>query len=362
MKEIGGYLELERFTGGEYYPGMVKLNLGRTALLYLMDAADAHTLWVPHFLCEAVTDVCARAGITLKYYSIGRDFLPEPGLRPGPEEYVYLVNYYGRLTPEQILALRGTYGRVILDNTHAFFQGPLADIPALWSLRKFFGLPDGAYVFPGNLAGRLPEYQERDASAGRMGHILGRFEDGGSAHYRTMLDNAHALEQEPVKQMSPLTENLLRGIDYAQVRRTREENYRALDLLLGGGNALNAPAEGAPAAQTGAPAVLGEGAPAAQTGAFAVLPGGAPAIPGPFTYPFLHRDGLRLRKAMAKHGVYVPTYWNNVLNDMPEDSLEYEYAANILPLPCDQRYTPEDMRTVAEVLRQCAEELEADHA
>ena len=42
---------------------------------------------------------------------------------------------------------------------------------------------------------------------------------------------------------------------------------------------------------------------------------------------------------------------------MPEDSLEFDYAANILPLPCDQRYSPEDMDIVAEVLKLCLEEL-----
>ena len=33
MNEIGGYLELENFSGEEYYPELLKLNLGRTALL-----------------------------------------------------------------------------------------------------------------------------------------------------------------------------------------------------------------------------------------------------------------------------------------------------------------------------------------
>ena len=55
MKEIGGYFELERFTGKEYHTDMVRLNLGRTALLYLLKCAEAHTLWVPYFICEAVT-------------------------------------------------------------------------------------------------------------------------------------------------------------------------------------------------------------------------------------------------------------------------------------------------------------------
>lgn len=37
-KEIGGYLELEESTGQEYYPELCGVNLGRTALLWLMEA------------------------------------------------------------------------------------------------------------------------------------------------------------------------------------------------------------------------------------------------------------------------------------------------------------------------------------
>ena len=39
------------------------------------------------------------------------------------------------------------------------------------------------------------------------------------------------------------------------------------------------------------------------------------------------------------------------MKEMPEDSLEYDYAANILALPCDQRYGREEMEKVAEAVR-----------
>ena len=36
-KEIGGYFELEDFGGKEYYPNLYKVNLGRTALRWLLE-------------------------------------------------------------------------------------------------------------------------------------------------------------------------------------------------------------------------------------------------------------------------------------------------------------------------------------
>ena len=54
MNEIGGYLELENFTGEEYYPELLKLNLGRTALLFALDYLKVKKLWLPYFLCDSV--------------------------------------------------------------------------------------------------------------------------------------------------------------------------------------------------------------------------------------------------------------------------------------------------------------------
>lgn len=313
MKEIGGYFELEHFTGKEYYSGMCKLNLGRTALLYLLKCAEAHTLWVPYFLCEAVTETCKKAGYQLKYYHIDRNFLPLLDHKAINGEYVYLVNFYGQLTDETILKLKQKYKHVILDNTHAFFQKPHPDIPTLYSIRKFFGVSDGAYAFTGNLPERFPlEKLEQDHSCDRMGHLLGRFEHPASDYYQTMLTNAHELEDSLVLRMSPLTDNLLHGIDYENARRIREKNYQKLEELLGYQNPL-------------------------------------PLRPpkGPFVYPFYLPGGLEIRRKLAQHKIFIPTYWSNVLRDLPQDSLEYDYAANILPLPCDQRYTADDMEAMA---------------
>ena len=326
-EEIGGYFQLEQFTGREYHEGLLRLNLGRTALLYMLKKMQIHTLYVPHFLCGSVLEACTTAGIRLVYYPVSRNFLPLCDHRPEQGECLYLVNFYGRLNEEQILEQKARYGEIILDNTHAFFQGPIASVPAIWSVRKYFGLADGAYVDPqdrwipqldaqGNLADLAPDH-----SSGRMGHILGRYEGTASEYYKTMLENAHALEEEPPRQMSALTQNLLRAIDYEQVQKTREENYNYLQEQLGEENAL-------------------------------------PFVPirGPFTYPFYHRNGMEIRRKMAKEKVYIPTYWKNVLDDMNEGSIEYDLAANILPLPCDQRYGRRHMDRIIEVYRKVLED------
>ena len=318
MKEIGGYMELEELSGKEFYPNLLKLNLGRTALIFAINKLRIKKLWLPLLLCDSVTHVCRKCGIELSWYSILDDFTPVlPEKKFDENEYLYLVNYYGQLSPECLLNLKKKYKNIILDNTHAFFQEPLETIPTLYSCRKFFGLPDGAYLYLDNTPNTETFFLPIDKSAYRMTHILGRYESPASTYYSTMLETAHSFYDEPVKSMSRLTQNLLRGIDYAQVCRSRNENYAILEHSL-------------------------------QTQNHLLLR----TPKGPFVYPFYCTDGIQIRKKLADKKIFVPTYWSNVIEDLPKESLEYNYAANILPLPCDQRYNAEDMRRIVSVLNQ----------
>lgn len=75
------------------------------------------------------------------------------------------------------------------------------------------------------------------------------------------------------------------------------------------------------------------------------------SVNGAFMYPLLIHNGFRVRKKLQKEKVYIPTLWPNVLEECPENSLEYHYAADILPIPVDQRYGIEDMKYLVEVIR-----------
>ena len=170
-----------------------------------------------------------------------------------------------------------------MDHTHAFFQHPLPGVDTLYSCRKFFGLSDGAYL---STDATLTTGKEQDVSAERMGHILGRFEKDAGTYYQKMLDNAATYHHMKILTMSRLTQNLLKAIDYEQIRQKRNENYRFLKELL--------PSD------------------------------------SPFTR--VTPDGP------------------NVIRDCAPESYEYQWAADILPLPCDQRYGNEEMQRIADVI------------
>ena len=311
MKEIGGYFGLEQFTGKAYYDDLIPMNSGRNALLYILKARQVKKLYIPRFLCDSVSGVCKREGYAFEEYSISESFLPKFSKELKDGEYLYVVNYYGQISNSQISLLKEQFDRIIIDNVQAFFQKPVSGIDTVYSCRKFFGVPDGGYVSTDAV---LAEELERDVSKDRMTHILGRFEGTASEFYSSFQDNDLSFAQRPMRHISELTHNLLRGIDYEHVRTKRNENYAVLAHALGEANKLQL-----------------------------ITPD------GPYCYPFYSKDGMRIKKVLAAKKIYVPTLWPNVLD--LEDSLEKDFAENILPLPCDQRYDAEDMEMIIKQLR-----------
>ena len=318
-KEIGGYFELEDFGGKEYYPNLYKVNLGRTALRWLLEGRGYTKIYLPVFLCESVTEACEQHGIRISRYQLGAELnvlLPRKKL--GESECLYLVNYYGQLTDEKILAYQKIFGNIIVDHTHAFFQKPLPGVDTLYSCRKFLGVSDGAYLSTD--AELEPEKKPLDHSMGRMEHILGRYEYDAGTFYQKMLDNAANYHEMEIRRMSRLTGNLLRTMDYSGIKTRREQNYRLLSQLLPSRNAFT---------------------------------GEVPE--GPFAYPYYHKNGLELRRWLAGRKIFVPTNWRNILEEFDRDTMEYDWAANVLPLPCDQRYGAEEMQYIADSIREWEE-------
>lgn len=313
-KEIGGYLELEGFFGREYYPDAVPVNNARNGLLYLLKARGIQKLYIPYYLCDSVSLLCKREGYLYDFYPIHEDFTPcfDRCLKNG--ECLYVVNYFGKLDETTILELKSRYGNVILDNVQAFFQRPVSGIDTLYSCRKFFGVPDGGYVVTDT---RLEEDIPIDVSMDRMRHILGRFEGASASDfYGDFKVNDHGFRTLELRMMSRLTRNLLRAVDYDRSKEKREENYACLAEEL---KTMNS------------------------------LPDMRPV--GPYMYPFYCRNGMEVKKRLATRKIYVPTLWPNVLEC--GRTLEKDYAENILPLPCDQRYDVHDMQYMVEIFKDC---------
>lgn len=311
MKEIGGYFGLEEFSGKEYHSNLIPVNNARNALVYLIKAKNIKKLYIPYFLCDSVSSVCDREGFTYEYYHIDKSFKPIFDRPLGADEYLYVVNFYGQLTDEYVAQLKRKHVRIILDNVQAFFTLPLPDVDTVYSCRKFFGVPDGGYVATDTM---LKEPLKQDVSMDRMRHVLGRYEGAcANDYYSDFKNNDRSFVDLELRSMSKLTHNILKVIDYEDIRNRREENFMRLHTALKDKNGLNI-----------------------------LLP------KGPYAYPFYCKDGMKIKKALAEKKIFVATLWPNVLS--MDGTLEKEYAENILPLPCDQRYDFDDMDRIIDTI------------
>lgn len=312
--EIGGYFGLEPLISNEYYKDLIALNTARNALLYILKARRIQKLYIPYYLCDSVSEMCDREGYTYEFYHINSGFLPVFEKNLSDNEYLYIVNYYGQISNEQIKKLQAKYKRIIIDNVQAFFQKPVQGIDTIYSCRKFFGVPDGAYLSTDCV---MKEELLEDVSSERIKHLLGRFETGSaSIYYQDFKDNDESFKNLELRKMSKLTHNILGAIDYEKVRAIRKRNFSLLHEALYKQNrlTLNTPI-------------------------------------APYAYPFYCENGMEVRKNLAQKKIYVPTLWPNVLDS--EDKIAKDYAECVLPLPCDQRYKKEEMQIIINEVTKC---------
>lgn len=316
MKEIGGYIELDSYHLPMRHEGAIALNCGRNCLAYLFKSREIKKLKVPYFICNSIISVCEREKIEKDYYHIGMDFKPTEDLKLETDEWLYLVNFYGQLSNEDIRSYVEKYNRVIVDQANGYFEDPISGVDTFYTCRKWFGVPDGAFLYTDlTLSTLFPQ----DESYDRMRFLLGRFERTASEFYGEYIENNRTFIHEPIKRMSKLTENLLHGINYRDVENRRKDNFTFLAQNLNSINRLQ-------------------------------------LKPSTFMYPLMVENGTEARKKLQKKKIYIPVLWPMVFEMTSQSDLEYKLAADILPLPIDQRYGLKEMEHLLDEVFEVLEE------
>lgn len=298
--------------GSEFHEHGIALNSGRNGLRYLIRGRKIKRIWLPKLLCSAISDTCKEENVEILYYTIDKQLRPvSPQSLEG--DWFYLINYYGQYSTEEIRLLGRIYPNIIVDNVQAFYTKPIDGLDTIYTCRKFFGVPDGGYLYTDCT---LSEILQKDESYDRLTFLAGRLEHSANEFYSAYRENEQRIDELPLRRMSMVTQNLLRGIDYEQIKKERERNFSYLHERLRSINQLEL-----------------------------CLPD------GPYMYPLLVKDGAEIRRSLQEKRIYIPTLWPNVLQECPIDSLEYQYATDILPIPVDQRYDVGDMETIVDEIR-----------
>ena len=310
---IGGYLELE-LTDGEFpYPDAYSLNCGRAGLELIIRHRGYRRMWVPAFVCKVVYDTLEKLNVEVVSYSL------TPSLEPAHlplllenEGFLY-VNYFG-IKDDACNALSNTIGNLVLDLTQAFYYAPPLNVDSFNSARKFFGVPDGAFLF-GDL---VPDLELPRATSWKYcEHLLRRLDDDVSGGYAVHIANDASMGDWQPSRMSLLTERILKSIDILQAKQKRIANYQFLHEVLKTVNELTIADSNASA---------------------------------PLCYPLLSGNGVALKRMLIENRIFVPTYWPNIDERLADLPIETNFQSNLVCIPIDQRYGVEEMKFIIKML------------
>lgn len=309
IKPIGGYFELELPKYQEFHKYAIALNSGRFCLEYLIRCRRYNKIYVPYYTCDTVIEPIIKLGIKYEFYHIDKNYKIVDDIELNENEVLLYTNYWGLQNRycEQLTSLYGN--QLILDYTQAFYSRPISGIDTFYSCRKYFGVPDGGYLYTDAMA----DFKiEQDESYMRMDSLIKRIDLSPEAGYDDFHKTSALFHDMPIRKMSKLTKRLMQSIDYERVAQRRIENYNTLRRALGGREFH-----------------YGE---------------------VPMIFPYESLRGQEMRKHLIDNKIFVAKYWPNVDEWCIEDSEESWMANHILPLPIDQRYDKEDMNRIIEII------------
>lgn len=314
MNSIGGYFELELRKGKEYHPNAIALNTGRNAFELILKVKKYKKVFISFYTCDVILEPLKKTKTKYEFYSIDKNFEPifDYSTIKSDDGFLY-TNYFG-FKDSFANKLAIICKNLIIDNSQAFFSAPIKNIPTFYSCRKYFGVPDGSYLYIDGISEiNLPV----DHSDSRFAHLLKRIEYGAEAGYYDFKNNDNGLIGQPIKQMSNLTKALLCNIDYKIVAKKRRANYLFYQKHLEKQNEFKFNLE---------------------------------QVSVPMVYPFLSKNN-ELKQTLIKHKIFVPTYWHNVIEWTSKESTENKYSTQIIFLPIDQRYCKNELKNIIKHLK-----------
>lgn len=314
QKEIGGFFEFENNRKlSEYHKNAFRFNLARTAFEFLLKQKKIKRIYMPSYMCKTVFTACKKAGTEYILYNTNSRLFPLLDMKPAKDEYVYVQNYCGQLSNEFLTEIKQRFNNVIIDNVQSFFQMPILNTDTIYSCRKYFGVPDGAYLYT-DLHEFSEKYEKLEYAFSEVNykHIAGRTDLCASDFYAASKAHEELLCGSSIMKMPLSTQIMLSNIDYNDVIQRRKNNFEYLHKKLKALNNFD---------------IAGNG--------------------GLFFYPFRSEKGAELRKKLLENKIYTPTLWPELLDkNNPAANLSRE----IVYLPIDQRYEESEMEIISQLI------------
>lgn len=317
--EIGSFIELDLRNTGEFYQGVediARLNSARAGIYHACRLLNCNSVHIPFYLCPTVKKFLIENKIEVKPYFINHEFEPKD-LNQAVGHAILLVNYFGILSSRKIRMLAHRFENVIIDNSAAFYSGPIEGCYNVYSPRKFFGVPDGCYVI-GKDANEFTTGYEQDFSSDTSLFLLKRIEYGSSAIYGERMRNEERIDNSGILKMSLLTRSLLNSIDYLGIKNIRQRNFKYAEKLFKNINKIDP--------------------------TFFIDKDCVPMI-----YPLVIEKS-ELADKLKENLIYTGRWWKQVLSEVPEFTFEAWMSKFMLPIPVDQRYDEQMIKHIHDIV------------
>lgn len=324
MKDIGGYFELELSKGSNrYHDTPHAMKSGRSSLHYILNHIKPSLVYIPYYTCDALLEPFKVANVLYRFYGINEQLEPATTIELKAGEYFLYVNYMD-IKRDAVSRLSEQYkDKLIVDATQAFFMKGNGVSWFFNSCRKFFGVPDGSYLYAPtgqSLAHREIGQTQGSAPTNEkyiVDHLIKRFNGHANEGYTDFLKNEELIDSS-VSSISKLSEYLLSGVDYDMVIARRRENYAFLQEQFKTINRYNATIDNDSV---------------------------------PMCYPLLLDKKIEKSLLFDKH-IFIPGFWKDV-QARGIDGFEFEknLANHLWPLPVDHRYSIQDMEMMVEALK-----------
>jgi dTDP-4-amino-4,6-dideoxygalactose transaminase len=298
---------------------------GRCCIRLLVEHLRPGRVWMPSYLCPTMVTPLATLASEVTFYEVDGQ-LSITDLRwleeVGRGDLVVFVDYFGFPCPRERVRDAAARGAWVLEDAcpAMLSEGVGRDAHfLLYSPRKLVGVADGGiltYDDGIDLSGTALEKPPVEWWIRVLeGMVLRREFDRGGQDRRwfPLLQEAAATFPLGNYAMSELSQTLFfHGFDYAEIAKRRVRNYSVLLSHL------------------------------RRIAIFKELPSGV--VPLGFPIRVKRRDALR--QVLCDKEIYPPVHW--LLKDVVPGrfAASHQLAAEILTLPCDQRYDTDDMERV----------------
>lgn len=308
MKPIGGYFGLELQKGPfKYHDTPLAFKTGRASLHFILDLLKPDLVYIPFYICGRILESFKMAQVRYLFYAVDENLEPFNMPYLNNNEFFVYVNYMDLKRP-YIEKLSERYGsRLIVDCTQAFFMKGNGRSWFFNSCRKFFGVPDGSYLYaPSDQA---PVFNGKENEQYQITHLLKRFNGLVEEGYPYYVESEQHTDAE-LEGMSHLTSCLLSWVDYEMVAELRLSNYHRLHNAFWSFHVFRDTS-------------IGDGV--------------------PMMYPLFPRK-LVDRHLLSAKKIYLPAFWEDVINRKGRGyEWERSLSSRLLPLPVDHRYNTTDM-------------------